>query len=129
VSFTTPKTELQVVSVIAPGLLGLEAGRTSVAATAGKTVEVPVKVRRDKGVAGPVHVELISPEWLHGLTAEPLVLNEGDDEGIVRILCDTSLDTPRTAQVVLRARSAARDPVTAETSLTVVIQSSKGHGD
>jgi len=129
VSFATPKTELQVVAVIAPGLLGLEAGRTSVAATTGKTLEVPVKVRRGKGVAGPVQVELVTPEWLHGLSAEPLVLNEGDDEGILRIVCATSLEAPRTAQVVLRARSAASDPVTAEAPLTVVVESSKSHAD
>ena len=116
VSFTTPKTELQVVAVVAPGLLGLEAGRTSVAATSGKTLEVPVKVTRGKGVAGPVHVELIAPEWLRGLSAEPLVLNEGDDEGILRIVCGPSLEAPRTAQVVLRARSAASDPVTCRDS-------------
>ncbi len=129
VSFTTPKTELQVVAVIAPGLLGLEAGRTSVAASSGKTVDVPVKVRRGKDVAGPVHVELIAPEWLRGLSAQPLVLNEGDDEGTLRIVCGASVDAPRTAQVVLRARSGSRDPVTAEATLTVVVESSKGHGD
>ena len=80
-----PKTELQIVAVIAPGLLGLEARRTSVAASSGKAVEVPVKVSARQGGHGPVHVELIAPEWLRGLSAEPLVLNDGDDEGILRI--------------------------------------------
>ena len=122
VSFTTPKTELQVVAVVAPGLLGLEAGRTSVAATAGKTLEVPVKVTRGKGVAGPVQVELIAPKWLRGLSTEPLVLNEGDDEGMLRIHCGPSLDGPRSAQVVLRARSSSSDPATAEAPLTVVVE-------
>jgi hypothetical protein len=121
VSFANPRTELQVVSVVAPGLLGLEARRTSVAAISGKTLEVPVKVTRGKGVAGPVRIELMIPRWLHGLSAEPLILNEGDDEGILRIVCGRTVEPPRTAQTVLRATSTAADPVTAEAPLTVIV--------
>jgi hypothetical protein len=124
VSFATPRTELQVVAVIAPGLLGLEVKHTSIAAAPGETLGVPVKVTRGKGVAGPVHVELIAPEWLPGLFATDLVLNEGEDEGVLYIVCGTSLKASRTAQVVLRARSASSDPVTAEAPLAVVIESS-----
>jgi hypothetical protein len=123
VNFSTPKTELQVVSVIAPGLLGLEARRSSVMAAPGAMLEVPVKVLRGKEVAGPVRIELIVPESsLRGLSAEPLVLNEGDEDGVFRIVCGASVTGPPTSQVLLRARSASGDDsVTAEAALTVVV--------
>jgi hypothetical protein len=67
---------------------------------------------------------------VRGLSADPLVLVAGQDEGIVRIHCGSSVECPRIAQVLLLARSVDLvDPVTAETMVTLVSDRSTGRGD
>ena len=123
VSFTTPKTELQVVAVIAPGLLGLEAGAPRWPRPRGRPSRFRSRSRAARGSPGPVHVELIVPEWLHGLSAEPLVLERragtGDHADRPRHDLVRFLDSP----VVLRAHSlVGQDPISAEAKLTIVAE-------
>src|SRR5205085_140284 len=54
VSFSNPRNELQIAAVIGPGRLGLDLRRASIAVAPGRTLEVPVKVARGRGVDGPV---------------------------------------------------------------------------
>jgi hypothetical protein len=123
VCFSSTKAEVQMVAVVAPGLLGLEARRSSVALVPGATVAVPVKVARGKGVMGAVSIALVTSESLGEVSAEPLMLPEGEDEGVLRIVCHKGVEAPRTAEVVLRAvTESATDPVTAEAPLTVVLE-------
>ena len=49
VSFSNPKTEIQVVAVIGPGRLGLEVGRASVAVAPERTLAIPVRIARERG--------------------------------------------------------------------------------
>ena len=121
VSFSTPRNELQIATVVGPGRLGLESRRTSLAFVAGGVLEVPVKVSRGQGVTGPVRVELAGPKPARGLSAEPLILAEGRDEGVVRIVCGTTGERPsdRSRRPPGR-RPAEGGPVTAEARLTLV---------
>jgi hypothetical protein len=130
VSFSSTRNEVQAVSVIEPGLLGLEARVTSLAVAPEKTLDVTIKLSRGKGVDGAVRVELVALGSVRGLSAEPLVLGFGQNEGVVRIHCGASVECPRIAQILLRARSVDLvDPVTAETMLTIVNDNSTGRDD
>jgi hypothetical protein len=121
VNFSTPRTELQVTAVIGPGRLGLGTQRSSLTFHAGSVLEVPIKVSRGQGVKGPIRIELIEPRPSTELSAEPLVLEEGHEEGIVRIACGSSLEGPPVARVVLQALAPLEGgPVTAELRLTLV---------
>ncbi len=121
VSFSSPGTELQIATVVGPGRLGLESRRTSLAFVAGGVLEVPVRISRGQGVKGPVRVELAGPGPIRGLSADPLILAEGRDEGVVRIVCGTAGERPTTDRVVLQAVATVEGgPVTAETRLTLV---------
>ena len=121
VSFSTPRNELQIATVVGPGRLGLEARRTSLAFVAGGVLEVPVKVSRGPGITGPVRVELAGPGPGRGLSADPLLLPEGRDEGVLRIVCGPADERPPTGRLLLRAVApAGDDPVIAEASLVLV---------
>src|SRR5207249_200043 len=118
-----------VIAVIGPGVLGLEALRTSLAVAPGSVSEIPVKVARGESVKGPVRVELAAGDSLQGLSAEPLVLDKGQNEGVLRIRCSSSLTPPPVDSVVIRARSVVSgDPVTAEATLAVVSDHSIDQG-
>jgi hypothetical protein len=122
VSFSSPGAELQIATVVGPGRLGLESRRTSLAFVAGDVLAVPVKVSRGPGVDGPIRVELAVPKPSHSLWTHPLILAEGRDEGVVRIVCGTTDERPSTDRVVLQAVGHAQSgPVTAETRLTLVV--------
>jgi hypothetical protein len=72
VSFSSVNQNEQLVAVIEPARLAVEVGRASLVAVEGKSVTVPIRVARTKGIAGPVKVELIVPPHVKGVMAEPV---------------------------------------------------------
>jgi hypothetical protein len=121
VSYTSAAQNDQVIAVVETGRLGLEAGRGSVAAAAGRGVSVPVKVSRGKGLAGPVKVELVCPDHVRGLRAEPVVIPADRSTGTLVVRFAGAALGPFNMPLVLRATLAdAGGPVVSETKLEVV---------
>lgn len=121
VNYSSPSADVQVIAVIGPGLLGLEASKNSVAVAPGRLIEVGVKVARSNQVQGHVRVEMLTPSGVKGLSTEPLILERGRTEGVLRIRCDEILSCPSEARILLRASTmVGGDPATAEMSLTIV---------
>jgi hypothetical protein len=121
VSYTSAAQNDQVIAVVETGRLGLEAGVGSLAAAAGASVAVPVKVSRDKGLAGPVRVELVLPAHVRGLSAAPAVIPAGRSEGTLTLRFGAGRIGPFNLPVVLRATlDAPGGPAVAETKLEVV---------
>jgi hypothetical protein len=120
VGYTSEGQNDQIIAVVETGLLGLECERTSVAAVPGRRAELPVRVSRGKGLTGPVKVELVLPEQVRDLSAEPLVIPAAESRGVLAICCGRS-PGPFTMPVVIRATlTAASGPVTAEAKVEVV---------
>jgi hypothetical protein len=87
----------------------------------GSSVAVPVKVSRDKGLAGPVKLELIVPAHMHGLRAAPVVIPADQSRGSFTIGFGPEAPGPFNMPVVLRATLDGRaGPAVAETKLEVV---------
>ena len=121
VSHSWPDNIHQIVTVIAPGRIDLQAGLETLAVAPGRVVAVPVKVTRGAGVAGPIRVELHTPARVRGMIAEPLIFEPGVEEGLLQVECAASLDCPRTVPMVFRAvATVSGEPVTAEASMTAV---------
>lgn len=121
VSFSSIVNELQITAVIGPGQLGLEPGRTSVRIQPGGWDEVPIRVARGKEVEGRVRVALAEDAAACGLSAEPLGLEPGRDEGVLRIHRDPGRMRPASSRLLIRAvGTLAGDPVVAEATITVV---------
>jgi hypothetical protein len=120
VSFTSINQNEQVVAVVGPDPLGVETGRGSVTAEQGKAVNVEVSVSRGKGYEGPVKVELVVPEHMPFVTAEPVEVPAGHDKAVLVIRFAADARGPYNMPVVVRATLMHKgEPVVAETRLEV----------
>ena len=121
VNYTSPVADLQVIAVVGPGLLGLEASRRSLTVIPGRTVELAVKLARSAKADGPAKVEMIADKTIKGITTEPLILDRGQSAGVLKIQCDDAMTYPTETRIVLRAVTmVGDDPATAETAVTLV---------
>jgi hypothetical protein len=121
VSFSSVQQNEQVVAVIEPGKLGVEADRASLTAAPGKTLSVPVKVTRGKGLSGPVKVELVVAPHIRGVAAEPVEIPAGQDGATLAVRFAADALGPFNMPLTVRATLLDRDePVVAETRLEVL---------
>jgi hypothetical protein len=52
----------------------------------GEAVEIKITANRKDGFAGPIHVSLVLPEQVSGLSAEPVAIDAGAVEGTLRVV-------------------------------------------
>jgi hypothetical protein len=103
VSFSSVNQNEQLVAVVGPGMLAMEAERTSFRAEPGKQFAVAVKVQRGQGVEGPVELELIVPAHLRGLNASKTMIAAKDDRGQLTVTCADKLAGPFNMPLIVRA--------------------------
>jgi hypothetical protein len=121
VSFSSIQPNEQIILVVEPGRLDLEAERLSFVAAAGRSIVVPVRVTRGKGLEGPVKVELIQPSHFHGVAAEPVFMREGKDRAELAIRFATDWHGVINEPLLLRATLMEHgEPVVAETKVEIV---------
>ena len=121
VSYSSQAQADQIIAVVETGRLGLELRSGSVAAKRGGAVDLPVSIRRGKGLSGPVKIELILPPHVRGLSAAPLLLDAKESAGKVVLKFGDGPVGPFNMPVVVRATlTDASGPVTAEGKLEIV---------
>jgi hypothetical protein len=120
VSYTSQAQNDQIIAVVETGRLGLELGKSSIAARAGARVELPVLIRRSKGLNGPVKVELVLPAHMTGVSAPAATVAADSSRGAL-LLTFGDRPGPFTQPIVIRATlMTAQGAVTAEAILEVV---------
>jgi len=127
VSHSWPDNVHQFVTVVGPGLMSIQTTSAMITLGPKRSVDIPVKLSRGKGVTGPVRVELVVPWSVRGLTAEPLTFSRDQAAATMRLHCNSTFESPPTAVVNLNATTpgpVANDPVTAQASLTIRSESS-----
>jgi hypothetical protein len=121
VSYGSVQQNEQMIAVVGPGRLGVEAGRDSLLVEPGKAVTVPVRVQRGKGLEGPVRLELAVAPHLHGVRAAPVEVPAGRDRADLTITFAADARGPFNMPVTLRATLLDRgEPVVAETPLELL---------
>ena len=81
VSYSSVNQNEQLIGVVGPGKLAMEADRNLLRRRAvGKSFTVPVRIKRGQDVEGPVELELIAPAHLHGLTAAKATIAAKQEE-------------------------------------------------
>ncbi|MBI3877219.1 MAG: PPC domain-containing protein [Verrucomicrobia bacterium] len=86
VSYTSNDQNDQVIVVTSAGLLNVEAEHHTLVVAPGKSVELKVRVHREKSIeSAPVRVELAVPSHIKGVQAVPVVLPAGKDEATLRV--------------------------------------------
>ncbi len=121
VSYSSVQQNDQIIAVVEAGRLGVAAEKSAILADRGKSVAVAVKVSRDKGLVGPVKVELIVPEQVHGVSAGPVVVAADQSAAALTVHFAADALGPFNMPLTFRATlDAAGGPVVAETKLEVV---------
>jgi hypothetical protein len=103
VSFSSVNQNEQLVAVVGPGKLALRAGRTSLTVSPGKTATLALTVTRADELRGPVKLELVLPEHIRCLKAEPVSIPEGQDRGELHIVATDKCRGTFNMPLVVRA--------------------------
>ena len=118
VSFSSVNQNEQLVAVVGPGQLAMELDQSSGTLIAGQPLAVGVKVKRGRGFDGPVRLELLTPDHLRMVTAEPMAIAKDREAGVMKIRVAGPmpgiLNMPLTVRAVL---DHATGPIIAEAKL------------
>jgi hypothetical protein len=118
VSFTSQAQNEQMIAVVETGQLGLELGRASLAIRPGGSAELPLSVRRGKGLNGAVRIELVAT----GASAEPVTIAAGKGQASLTVKLGAK-PAFTTRAVLIRATIESKDgPVVAEASAELVVE-------
>jgi hypothetical protein len=120
VSFSSVNQNEQLVAVVGPGMLALEIDRTSFTAAPGKSLSVPVRIKRGQGIEGPVELTIVAPPHMKGLTAAKTTLAAKQENGHLVIACADKLAGPFNMPLIVRATLRHNgEPIVAEVKLDV----------
>lgn len=121
VSYSSVHQNDQLVAVVGPGQLSLELERTSLGAEPGKTMTLPVRIRRGQGLQGPVKVELVAPDHIRGVSAATVEIPADRENAELIINCQGKLAGPWNMPFTVRAVMTHQgNPVTGEATLEIV---------
>jgi hypothetical protein len=120
VSFSSINQNEQLVAVVGPGRLGMEAERTSFTATPSKAFTVAVKVQRGQGVTGPVELELVVPAHIRGVSATKVTIDAKAERGELVVSCGEKITGSFNMPLIVRATLRQNgEPIVAEVKLDV----------
>jgi hypothetical protein len=103
VSFSSVNQNEQLVAVVGPGKLALDAERTALTVTPGKQAVLALSVKRAADLKGAVELELIVPPHIRGVKAEAASIAAGKDRGELRIVCTGECQGPLNMPLTVRA--------------------------
>jgi hypothetical protein len=121
VGYTSEAQNDQVIAVVETGRLGIETDRQSVAAVPGGQAALTVRVRRGKGLSGPVKLELIRPAHVQGLSTETVTIPAEQSQAAFPLHFTSGPLGPFNMPVILRATlEDVAGPAVAEAKLEIV---------
>jgi hypothetical protein len=118
VSFSSGEPNEQIILVVEPGRLGIDVDKTSFVVEPGKSVTVPVRVSRSKGLKGPIRLELVVAPHIHGVSATPAEIAADRSSGGLPLHFAPNFCGPINVPFVIRATVMDHgEPVVAETKV------------
>lgn len=120
VSFSSGDTRNQIALLTAPCPLSIRAESQSMRANSGDARELNVTIARGTLSAAPAKIELVLPEHLRGVSADPLTIPADQSTGRMKLHFAAPLG-PFTMPITIRATTMhENDPVIAECKLELV---------
>jgi hypothetical protein len=120
VSFSSVQQNEQIVAVIEPGRLGVETDCPSLTVEPGKTVTLPVRIKRGKGLTGSAKVEAIIAPHLHGISAATMDVAADQHSGELAIHGAADAHGPFNAPLVIRVTILDKgEPVIGEATVQI----------
>jgi hypothetical protein len=121
VSYCSTDPNEQLIAVVEPGWLGVEALRGTIQAAPGRSVVLPVRISRGKVVHGSVEVRIIAPAHLSGVTADTVKVPASTDSAMLVLHFDPQFHDPCNAPLLIRATAIHNgDPIVAETKVELL---------
>jgi hypothetical protein len=124
VNFSSNEQNFQMIALVDPGVLGIDADKRSLAVAKGRELPVRVRISRGQGTTTlPVKVELIAADHVRGVSAEPITISPEQQTGTITLRCANGGPMgPFNMPVLLRATAIRADntPIVAETKLELV---------
>lgn len=122
VSYSSNDQNNQMIALVDAGRFAIQLPRTTLQASPGQRVQLPVRVQRGPGLDQKISVELIAPDPIRGVTARSIEIADGASESALSVEFADTLSGVDGCSLIIRATT--RDerglPVTAETRLIVV---------
>ncbi len=121
VSYTSHEQADQIIILADPSQLSVRAGKGSLIARPGTSVDLPVTVGRGRDIRGEVRVEVVTAKHIQGVVCESLVLKEHESDGTLKIAFAEGQVGPFNMPLIIRATAQVKGhPYTAETAIDVV---------
>lgn len=122
VSYSSNDQNNQMIALVDPGRFAVQLPRTTLQATPGKQVQLPVRIQRGPGLAQPVTVEVVASNSMEGVKAASIEIAAGASESKLAIDFADKLSGLEVRPLIIRATTKDERglPVTAEANLTLV---------
>jgi hypothetical protein len=122
VSYSSNDQHNQMIALVDPGRFAVQLPRTTLTATPGQQVKMPVRIQRGSGLVQPITVELITPNGNEGVSGTTIELPGDQSDGLLTMKFENTLSGLELRPVTIRALTKDERglPITAETSLTLV---------
>lgn len=126
--FLVMPTDAPITMIMEGALLKISSSANTPTLSMGRSCEIPVHITRSPKLSLATTVSLVVPDEIKGLlTAEPIILPLGEDQGILKISC--AADERLLGEWALRLNATAMQegkwPVVSEVDLPVVIERSE----
>lgn len=123
VSYNSDAQADQIIVLVDPGQLDVDASSHSLIARPGETATVHLRVSRGVDLHGAVRVDLVAPAHIHGVHAEPVVIAADQNEADLTIRFDADRPGPFNAPLTVRATlSVGGETYIDEENLRIVAQ-------
>jgi hypothetical protein len=121
VTYSTDSQNEQMVSIVSPELMTLVLEPASVLAEPGKSAVVHVRALRGRQLTGPVHVELVCPRHIQGVTADSVTIDSAGNATDLRVSFSHGSLGPFNTPLTVRAigTDSRGYPVIAESPLPI----------
>ena len=120
VSFSTVEQNEQIVLRVSSGLLSVTTDRESILAKKGGNETIRASVAREASQQYPVKLELVVPPHIHGVKAEPVVLDAAQNSGQLTIEYANECGVFNMPLIVRATSLSAERMAVAETRLEIV---------
>lgn len=120
VCFTSGDQNNQMVNLVSPSPLRVTLDRATVAARPSSQVTIGVTLRRDPAIQSAAHLELVAPQHMQGVAADPVEIPAGATEGKLTLRFADACG-PFNMPILIRATAKrGDDPLVAEAALELV---------
>jgi len=121
VSYTSQAQNDQVIVLVDPGQLDVQADRRAIVAVPGQISELPVRVGRGSNITGDITVDLVVPQHIHGVACEPMLISARQNDTVLRLSFAEGKIGPFNMPLVIRVIAVVDgQPYTAETPVEIV---------